>query len=254
MDIGMWYILDTGTAIMWFISLFWMLRWIFFVHLAHRTECGRFVTTALRRASYFHNVAEQNHLIFALKSEDLPQLDLFNDTSKVGEIILGLGNNPKDVTIMLLCLYDFIEHTSDLVTPTEYTWLWIRWTGTQIEFGTGKTPGVDLVHYSLYSQDIKYIGFVKYEGHVESHWIVGQTDELANESVFKKRKNRRISDIASVHQENSKRISRQIFQQQVNGTSICELISKDLPTTDCPHPPILDWEGKVQPGWTNYYL
>ncbi|ESO84697.1 hypothetical protein LOTGIDRAFT_168566 [Lottia gigantea] len=250
---------------MWLISLFWVLRWIILVHLAHRADCGRFVTTAIKKVSYFQNVAKKNHLVIALKSETKPQLHLFNDTSKLGVIYIGVGNDSKELIIESDCLHNVHTHTSDLVTPTEYTWLWIRWTGTQIEYGTGKTPGVDLVYYTSFSQDIKYIGFAKYDGNFESHWIVGQTDELTNESVFKSRKNRRIVDIAIKHIVKTYTKCALMclnlngcysfnVSKAVNGRSICELITKDLPTGDCYGALNMNWEGDIQAGWTNYYL
>ncbi|ESO84635.1 hypothetical protein LOTGIDRAFT_168493 [Lottia gigantea] len=171
---------------MWTVSLLWNLKWLFILDLFLLADCGYFVTTSKLKMSYIQNVTEKNHLVFALKSDKFSKLHLYNDTSNVGMIAISTGFNPKQVSLGIDCMFNYHTHTSDLVTPTEYSWLWIRWTGTQLEFGTGTIPGVDLVYSISFSKVVKYIGFGKSSGNEECYWIIGQTNELINESTFTK--------------------------------------------------------------------
>ncbi|ESO84636.1 hypothetical protein LOTGIDRAFT_168494 [Lottia gigantea] len=202
---------------MWTVSLLWNLKWLFILDLVYFADCGYFVSTAFRKVSYIQNVTEKNHLVFAVKSDVFAELHLYNDTASVSEIVIGISNNPKRVALAIDCHYNYQTHTSDLITLTKYSWFWARWTGTQLEFGTGKIPGVDLVHSRSFSRVIKYIGFGKYTGNEECFWIIGQTNELIN----------------------------------VNGISTCELIQKDFPYS-CWDTLNVNWDGDSK--WTHYYL
>ncbi|ESP02406.1 hypothetical protein LOTGIDRAFT_172064 [Lottia gigantea] len=246
-------------------SLFWKLHWIYLLDLVHFAECGTFFTKALREVSYIQNVSEQNHLVFALKSDPQSVVYLYNDVFKTGAVAMGKGSNPKIIFFAIDCDYPEHLHTSDLATPTEYSWLWIKWTGTQLKFGTGKTPGVDLVYSTPFSHDVKYIGFAKYGRSTESHWIVGQTNEHMNESEFKKTEGRRIRDTSSAYHVSSSFQCAEFclslngcygfnLSLKVNGFSVCELIQKDMEYIMCNDIDSLDWTVEENSTWTHYYL